>query len=215
MRVLYAVWCMRTNSRLAQAQPQPLKPPPPPQSQTPECEHIFRARGATFACMTLLLLLHAFNCKDLHRSLRHMRFGDNPALVGAVLLGLVTLIPGFYIPVIYRDVFYQAPLDWEWGLILGSCVFFLIAAEAYKAFLRPAVVAWERQAVAKGREDRLHERVVNSQGLELVVVPSMDQQLRGALPLQPAAKDGGGGGDGGGEKEGHAEVEVVVEGGDK
>ena len=161
--------------------------------------------------MTLLLLLHAFNCKDLHRSLRRMRFADNPALVGAVLLGLVTLIPGFYIPVIYRDVFYQAPLDWEWGLILGSCVFFLIAAEAYKAFVRPSVVAWERKAVAEGREDRLHERVVNSQGLELVVVPSMEQLLRGALPPQPAAKDG----DGGGEKDGHAEVEVVVEAGDK
>ena len=88
------------------------------------------------------------------------------------------------------------------------------AAEAYKAFLRPYVVAWERQAVAEGREARLHERVVNSQGLELVVVPSMEQQLRGALPLQPAAEDWDGH-DGGGEKDGHAEVEVVVEVGDK
>lgn len=58
--------------------------------------------------MTLLLLLHAFNCKDLHRSLRRMTYADNPALLGAVALGVATLVPTFYIPIVYTKVFYQA-----------------------------------------------------------------------------------------------------------
>ena len=41
---------------------------------TPECEHIFRARAACFASTTLLLLMHAYNCKDLARSLRKMKY---------------------------------------------------------------------------------------------------------------------------------------------
>ena len=147
--------------------------PHPPPAQSAGCEHVFRARGATFACMTLLLLLHAYNCKDLSRSLLRINYRDNLALMGAVALGVVTLIPTFYVPVLYTKVFYQAPLDWEWGLVLGSCLLFLLAAEAYKACLRPRVVAWERREA--GRRARGHScppSVVGIDGLELVVISS-------------------------------------------
>jgi hypothetical protein len=118
--------------------------------------------------MTLLLLLHAYNCKDLHRSLRRIQYRDNPALMGAVALGVVTLVPTFYFRVLYEKVFYQAPLTWEWALVAGACFIFLAAAEAYKAWVRPRVMAWERGEVAQRKAAR--SRLVSSAGLELVVV---------------------------------------------
>jgi len=36
------------------------------------CENIFRARATTFATTTVLLLIHAYNCKNLAASMRTM-----------------------------------------------------------------------------------------------------------------------------------------------
>lgn len=101
-----------------------------------ECLHIFRARSTSFGTLQLLLLLHAWNCKNLRKSLFSMPLLDNPWLLRTTLLGIVTMIPTFYVPFLYEKVFYQAPITWEWALIIGASIIFLLFSEAYKAFFR-------------------------------------------------------------------------------
>lgn len=136
-----------------------------------DCRHIFRGRGTCFGTMTLLLLIHAYNCKNLALSLTKMTIMDNMALFGSVVFGACTLVPTFYIPVVYNKVFYQAPIDWEWGLILGAAVLFLLASEMYKAYVRPRVVRGQLAAVHQRRSSRaMPVGVVESGGRPFVVV---------------------------------------------
>lgn len=60
------------------------------------------------------------------------------------------------------------------------------------------MVAWERRAVAEAREARLHQRVINSEGLELVVLPSTasERPVGGQPPPLPPVVGGGEAGDG-------------------
>ena len=51
------------------------------------CMHIFRARGACFATVTLLLLIHTYNCKNLAVSLFEMPLLDNKVLLAAFFFG--------------------------------------------------------------------------------------------------------------------------------
>jgi P-type Na+/K+ transporter len=126
------------------------------------CRHVFRARSAAFGTMTLLLLLHAYNCKDLAVSITRMTLLDNRALLWSVLAGVLTLIPTFYTPVVYDKVFYQAPIDWEWGIILGAAVVFVLLSEAFKC-VRPTLLG-KTADPTKGRV-----AVVDAGGIELVV----------------------------------------------
>ena len=76
----------------------------------------------------------------------------------AVGVGVLTLLPTFYIPYVHDKIFFQAPIDWEWGLVLASLLFFLLLSESYKAFLRPSVVAWDHALAHKRREREMHVR---------------------------------------------------------
>ena len=127
-----------------------------------DCMHVFKARATCFATTTILLLLHAYNCKVrrpsclLHFSSSHppthppthpplppqdlsrrffttnwTKHPKNKFLFYAVAVGIVTLLPTFYVPQMQK-VFYHAPIDWEWGLVVGGSLIFILASEAYK-----------------------------------------------------------------------------------
>jgi hypothetical protein len=123
--------------------------------------HLFRARSASFGTATLLLLLHAYNCKNLAVSLTKMTLMDNKVLfwyvevqhesgrllanmcrmvmmmmtilflrllanicrmvimmmtmmmmilflLRSVVGGILTLIPTFYVPIVYEKVGYHS-----------------------------------------------------------------------------------------------------------
>ena len=57
-----------------------------------------------------------------------------------MVAGIVTLLPVIYVRSLAENVFYQAPIIWEWGLVLGACVIFIVCSEAYKAWMRPHIV---------------------------------------------------------------------------
>jgi len=65
---------------------------------------------------------------------------ENRLLFGSVVAGIVTLLPVIYVPSLAENVFYQAAITWEWGLVLGACVIFFFCSEAYKAWMRPHIV---------------------------------------------------------------------------
>ncbi|CAJ0846142.1 4231_t:CDS:10, partial [Entrophospora sp. SA101] len=96
------------------------------------CEQVFRARGVSFATLTYLLFIHAYNCRSLRNPIWSMHFCDNKFLFWAVVGGALIAIPTFYIPGLNTKVFHQLGFSWEWGLILGSIIIFEIVVEIYK-----------------------------------------------------------------------------------
>ncbi|KAK4041395.1 hypothetical protein C8A01DRAFT_34593 [Parachaetomium inaequale] len=108
------------------------------------CLPVFRARAAVFAELTWLILLSAWEFKDIRRSLfrlnpedtsRFPLFKDlynNRFLFWAVAVGLVSVFPTVYIPYLNRDVFKHTAISWEWGVVIGMTVVYVVGIEAWK-----------------------------------------------------------------------------------
>ncbi|KJZ77781.1 hypothetical protein HIM_02958 [Hirsutella minnesotensis 3608] len=112
------------------------------------CEEIFRARGVTFATLSFLLLVTAWEVKNSHRSLFAMdakRSGPfsvfwtvyrNRFLFWAVVGGFFVTFPIIYIPFLNKTVFKHTGLDWEWGVVAGCVMTYIALVEAWKAIKR-------------------------------------------------------------------------------
>jgi len=114
-----------------------------------ECSVSFRARATTFATLTFLLLITAWEAKHFKRSLFAMypeKFSgpfavfptiwQNRFLFGAVSAGFVIAFPVIYLPVVNRTVFKHDAITWEWGVVAASTVVYTIIVEAWKAIKR-------------------------------------------------------------------------------
>lgn len=110
-----------------------------------ECELVFRARATTFVSLTWFALLLAWEMVNTRRSFFRMQPGSkryltqwivdvwrNKFLFWSVIAGFVTIFPTIYIPVINHDVFKQAPISWEWGIVFVEAAIFLLGCEAWK-----------------------------------------------------------------------------------
>jgi len=100
------------------------------------CRVGFIARGVAFYTLSLLILVHGFNCRHNRKSGFFTKQKMNRALMFAFILGLVLIIPTAYIPVINDKVFKHYYITWEWALIAGSIVIFIAISEVYKAIKR-------------------------------------------------------------------------------
>ncbi|KAK9330238.1 hypothetical protein V1520DRAFT_340982 [Lipomyces starkeyi] len=113
------------------------------------CGPVFHARAASFAVLSFLLLLTAWEVKHFGRSLfnldpiRHQgTFSVFPALYynkflfWAVIGGFLGTFPVIYIPVVNKDVFKHLGLSWEWGVVAGACVIYIVVVESWKAVKR-------------------------------------------------------------------------------
>ncbi|KAH6635616.1 hypothetical protein B0J18DRAFT_419269 [Chaetomium sp. MPI-SDFR-AT-0129] len=108
------------------------------------CIPVFRARAAVFAELTWLILLSAWEFKDIRRSMfrlnpedpsRFPLFKDlynNRFLFWAVAIGLVSVFPTVYIPYLNHDVFKHTAISWEWGVVVGMTVVYVLGIEAWK-----------------------------------------------------------------------------------
>ncbi|CAG8652002.1 5611_t:CDS:2 [Funneliformis mosseae] len=100
------------------------------------CHLVYRARAASFATLTCILLIHAYNCRSLRDPIWSMKLYDNKLLFWSVLGGFLTAIPTFYIPGLNTRVFRQLGIGYEWGLIFGAVIIFEIFVEVYKYIKR-------------------------------------------------------------------------------
>lgn len=95
---------------------------------TSDCSLVFRARGALFATLTVLCLLHGITCRDLVYSTwswnAFMRGRHNFYLYGSFVFGFILLIVVLYVPVLNHEVFKHDGISWEWGKI-GFFLFLL------------------------------------------------------------------------------------------
>ncbi|KAI2793242.1 Calcium-transporting ATPase 3 [Penicillium oxalicum] len=113
------------------------------------CDAVFRARATTYATLTFLLLMTAWEVKHFSRSLFNMdpirfphRFSvfptiwQNRFLFWAVVAGFVIVFPVIYLPVVNELVFKHHAIGWEWGIVLGCTATYLVCVESWKAVKR-------------------------------------------------------------------------------
>ncbi|OJJ33753.1 hypothetical protein ASPWEDRAFT_41620 [Aspergillus wentii DTO 134E9] len=113
------------------------------------CNAVFRARATTYATLTFLLLVTAWEVKHFSRSLFNLdparyagKFSVFPSLwrnrflFWAVVAGFVIAFPVIYLPVVNRLVFKHKGIGWEWGVVFGCVVVYLGLVESWKAVKR-------------------------------------------------------------------------------
>ncbi|RFU28751.1 hypothetical protein B7463_g7598, partial [Scytalidium lignicola] len=112
------------------------------------CGPVFRARAAVFVELTWLILISAWEFKDIRRSMfrldpctesRFPFFRDiyaNRFLFWAVVIGAVSVFPAVYIPGLNTRVFKHKGISWEWALAAGALILYVLGVEAWKACKR-------------------------------------------------------------------------------
>ncbi|KAK1244386.1 hypothetical protein MKX07_003185 [Trichoderma sp. CBMAI-0711] len=112
------------------------------------CGPVFRARAATFATLSFLLLVTAWEVKHFHRSLFNMderwkgpcsvfkTVYHNHFLFWSVVAGFAITFPVIYIPYVNKVVFKHQALTWEWGVVFGCVAVYIVLIEAWKAVKR-------------------------------------------------------------------------------
>jgi magnesium-transporting ATPase (P-type) len=125
------------------------------------CDDVYKARALAFISLSLLILIHGFNCR--HRSLSMFRKDQkqNKALWFAVSFGFLSTIPTAYIPEINIKMFEQLGFDGIWWVVLiGQMILFMAISEFYKYVKRILIAKYE--AVPVLRDDPIPMIVVTS-----------------------------------------------------
>ncbi|KAF7128249.1 hypothetical protein CNMCM5793_002791 [Aspergillus hiratsukae] len=113
------------------------------------CNVVFRARATTYATLTFLLLITAWEVKHFSRSLFNLDPDKYPGklsvfqsiwrnrfLFWAVIAGFVVAFPVIYLPAVNRLVFKHQGIGWEWGIVFGCVAVYLALVESWKATKR-------------------------------------------------------------------------------
>ncbi|KFA60340.1 hypothetical protein S40285_06042 [Stachybotrys chlorohalonatus IBT 40285] len=112
------------------------------------CIPVFRARAATFAELTWLILISAWEFKSLRRSMFRLNPDDdtkfpffkdvysNRFLFWSVVIGALSVFPVVYIPFLNTNFFRHYNISWEWALSVGFTVIFVAGIETWKLVKR-------------------------------------------------------------------------------
>ncbi|PPR03337.1 hypothetical protein CVT24_012577 [Panaeolus cyanescens] len=146
---------------------------------TAVCETVFRARSTTFATLIFTISLYGLELKSFDRSLFSLNPGvffvkdlmANPVLLWSAIGGMVSVVLPIYIPGFNNRVFYQRGIGWEWGIVVGMSVVFLVWCELWKFARRPLYKRWtpsmiphmsyESAASARGSAEGSEKETVN------------------------------------------------------
>ncbi|KAF8639443.1 hypothetical protein AX16_010298 [Volvariella volvacea WC 439] len=117
---------------------------------TDACSVVFRGRSTVFATLIFQILLYALELKSFDRSLFALTPGRpfykdiwaNQLLLWSVFLGMISVVLPIYIPGFNTRVFYQSGIGWEWGLVVGMTVVFIVWCEIWKIIRRPLLRRW-------------------------------------------------------------------------
>ncbi|GLB44749.1 putative cation transport ATPase (P-type) (TC 3.A.3) family protein [Lyophyllum shimeji] len=120
------------------------------------CDTVFRARSTAFATLIFQILLYALELKSLDRSFFSLAPGSpfykdlwaNQVLLMSVIGGMISVVLPIYIPGFNTRVFYQKGISWEWGIVVGMSLVFVIWCEVWKLFCRrPLYRRWQPAGV--------------------------------------------------------------------
>ncbi|TFB03020.1 Calcium-transporting ATPase 3 [Trichoderma ghanense] len=108
------------------------------------CVPVFRARAATFALLTWLILISAWEFKSLRRSMFRLNPDDdsffpffkdvysNRFLFWSVIGGGLSVFPVIYIPFLNTRFFKHTGISWEWSLSVGFTLVYVTGVELWK-----------------------------------------------------------------------------------
>ncbi|KAL7794411.1 cation transporting ATPase [Trichoderma ceciliae] len=108
------------------------------------CLPVFRARAATFAELTWLILISAWEFKSLRRSMFRLNPNDdsffpffkdiysNKFLFWSVIVGSLSVFPVVYIPFLNTRFFKHTGISWEWALSVGFALVYVTGIELWK-----------------------------------------------------------------------------------
>ncbi|KAF2421797.1 sodium transport ATPase [Tothia fuscella] len=136
------------------------------------CDVVFRARATTYATLSFLLLVTAWEVKHFSRSLfnldpsRHsgpfsifQAVWYNRFLFWAVVAGFVITFPVVYIPFVNTTVFKHQGITWEWGIVLACVVVYLVLVETWKAVKRRFSIGSGKVQVLNGEREKMERAV--------------------------------------------------------
>ncbi|KAJ3511928.1 hypothetical protein NLJ89_g3815 [Agrocybe chaxingu] len=114
------------------------------------CNTVFRARSTTFATLIFTISIYGLELKSFDRSLFSLTPGRffmkdllaNPVLFWSAIGGMVSVVLPIYIPGFNTRVFYQSGIGWEWGIVVGMSIVFLLWCEVWKFIRRPLYKRW-------------------------------------------------------------------------
>ncbi len=137
-------------------------------SASEACDAVFRARSTVFATLIFEILLYAIVLKSFERSIFALTPGQpfwvdwwaNKVLFWSVVIGMVSVVlrefgfhlvyasdtysmPAIYVPTFNTNVFYQKGISWEWGLVVGMTVVFILWSELWKVLRKHLYRRWE------------------------------------------------------------------------
>ncbi|KAL2008392.1 hypothetical protein VTN00DRAFT_8374 [Thermoascus crustaceus] len=151
------------------------------------CDVVFRARATTYATLTFLLLVTAWEVKHFSRSLFNldpMRYPGklsifptlwrNRFLFWAVVAGFIIAFPVIYLPVINRAVFKHHGIGWEWGIVFGCVVVYLVLVEIWKAIKRAFGIASGQNKVLSMQDAEMRAGLWPATPLSLSVNESVE-----------------------------------------
>lgn len=93
---------------------------------------IVYVRTMIFACLAIDSLFYVFSCKSLRRNLWHINPFSNKILVGAFIIGIITLVSAIYLP-LFQVLLKTVPLSFQdWLIILSMGFIEIILIEATK-----------------------------------------------------------------------------------
>ncbi|KAI8911404.1 hypothetical protein DFJ77DRAFT_469878 [Powellomyces hirtus] len=103
---------------------------------TEGCEALYRARSTILFLYTLLSLVQSVHCRS-YRTVEWMGPGfaktlRDKTLMVCILVLVVVLNVFVYVPEIGRDGFKMGGVTWEWGLIIGGTLLWIIAGDVWK-----------------------------------------------------------------------------------
>lgn len=81
-------------------------------------------------------MVHSLECKHLEKSLFQMDLMDNKLLLWSAFALSLSVFPVLYIPKISDYAFQVLGLKWEWGIVFGMVLVYLVCTELYKMLRR-------------------------------------------------------------------------------
>ncbi|KAG8935760.1 hypothetical protein FRC02_006569 [Tulasnella sp. 418] len=111
-----------------------------------DCIPVFRARSAVFATIVFEILLYAWELKALDRSMFSITPGKpfyedlyaNKILFWSVVFGCASVPIAIYVPGLNTSVFHMRGISWEWGIVVGMTVVFMLFTELWKIYVTRA-----------------------------------------------------------------------------
>jgi len=112
------------------------------------CDAVFKARAATFAELTWMILISAWEFKSLRRSMFRLNPDDdskfpffkdvyaNKFLFWSVIIGSLSVFPVVYIPTLNTKFFKHKGISWEWALSVAFLILFVAGVELWKFIKR-------------------------------------------------------------------------------